>query len=148
MSAKIRIYTDAATWNNSYKRKENNFTILPIDKIEPSTQELTLSGFIADMTAGFGMMKSYDLDKNPSYYDFTVTKTLKDIVEGAPGTGVKSENKVLLINMGQFVPTTAGSLGGYKFTTRAFATERGVYVGSDKTNANRIQLKITYGTKK
>ncbi len=148
MSAKIRIYTDAATWNNSYKRKENNFTILPIDEKNTSTQVLTLSGFIADMTAGFGMMKSYDLDKNPSYYDFTVTKTLKDIVEGAPGTGIKSENKVLLINMGQFVPTTAGTLGGYKFTTRAFATERGVYVGSDKTNANRIQLKITYGTKK
>ncbi|WP_265131660.1 DUF4270 domain-containing protein [Chryseobacterium oranimense] len=146
MSAKIRIYTDAATWSNNYKRTTDNLMILPV--VKDANGLLTSSGFLSDLTSGFGMIKSYDLDKNPSYYDFTVTKTLKDIVEGAPGTGVKSENKVLLINMGQFVPTTAGSLGGYKFTTRAFATERGVYVGSDKTNANRIQLKITYGTKK
>ncbi|MBB6372374.1 DUF4270 family protein [Chryseobacterium shigense] len=148
MNAKIRIYTDAASWSNSYKRIENNFTILPVDKIDTSTQVITLSDFIADMTAGFGMMRSYDLDKNPSYYDFTVTKTVKDIIEGVPGTGVKSENKVLLINIGEFVQTTAGAWAGYKYTKRAFATERGVYVGSDKTNSKRIQLQITYGIKK
>ncbi|MGG5209917.1 DUF4270 family protein [Chryseobacterium sp. MIQD13] len=142
MSAKIRIYTDAATWSNSYKRMDNNFTILPIDSKDTSTQVLTSSGFISDVTAGFAMMKAYDLDKNPSYYDFTVTKTVKDIVEGT------AANKELLINIGQFILTTAGVPGGYKYTSRAFATERGVYVGTDKTNANRIQLKITYGTKK
>ncbi|UWX59052.1 DUF4270 domain-containing protein [Chryseobacterium oranimense] len=140
MSAKIRIYTDAATWSNNYKRTTDNLMILPV--VKDSNGLLTSSGFISDLTAGFGMIKSYDLDKNPSYYDFVVTKTVKDIVEGS------ETNKILLVNTGKFVLTTAGALGGYKFTTRGFATERGVYVGSDKTNANRIQLKITYGTKK
>jgi len=141
VSAKIRIYTDAATWSNNYRRTKNNFTILPIDKIDPVTKELTSSGFISDLSVGFTWLNSYDLDKNPSYYDFTVTKTVKDIVEGA------SENKTLLINYGQFISTGTAFLG-YKYSSRAFATERGVYVGTDKNNPNRIQLKITYGTKK
>lgn len=141
MNARIRIFTDASTWSNNYRRTRDNFTILPVVK-DATTGLLTSSAFIADLTAGFGMMKSYDLDKNPSYYDFTVTKTVKDIVEGT------ETNKTLLVNMGQFVSTTTGAAAGYKFTTRAFATERGVFVGTDKTNPNRIQLKITYGTKK
>ncbi|KFF07997.1 DUF4270 family protein [Chryseobacterium luteum] len=142
ISAKIRIFTDAATWSNKYRRKDNNLTILPIDKRDASTQVITLSDFIADMNAGFGMMKSYDLDKNPSYYDFIVTKTVKDIVEAGKA------NKDLLINMGNFIPTEANVLAGYKYTSRSFATERSVFVGSDKNNPNRIQLNIIYGTKK
>lgn len=148
MSAKIRIYTDDATWSNNYKRIENNFNILPVVK-DATTGLLTSSDFIADTKKGFVWLKSYDLDKNPSYYDFTVTKAVKDIIEGDPeNSGVRAENKVLLINIGNFVPTTAGTPGGYKYTSRAFATERGVYVGSDKTNSKRIQLQITYGIKK
>ncbi|HBV16317.1 DUF4270 family protein [Chryseobacterium carnipullorum] len=145
MSASIRIFTDAATWSNNYRRKANNFTMLPYTT-NKTTGLLELKSFTADVTAGFGLMRSYDLDKNPSYYDFIVTKTVKDIVEAKEGE--EKENSILLVNMGEFVPTTTGPAAGYKFTTRAFATERGVYVGTDKTNPNRIQLKITYGTKK
>jgi hypothetical protein len=141
ISAKIRIFTDASTWSNNYRRTNNNFSILPIDKKDTATEVLTSSGFIKDIDAGFAWLKSYNLDKNPSYYDFTVTKTVKDIVEGT------TENKALLVNIGQFVSTGTSFLG-YKYTTRAFATERGVFVGSDKTNANRIQLNVIYGTKK
>ncbi|MDN5477521.1 MAG: DUF4270 domain-containing protein [Chryseobacterium sp.] len=141
MSASIRIFTDAATWSNNYKRKANNFNLVPLAKNE-KTGLLEPTGFTSDLTAGFGLMRSYDLDKNPSYYDFVVTKTVKDIVEGG------KDNNILLINMGDFVLTTAGAYGGYKFTSRSFATERAVFVGSDKNNAKRIQLKVTYGTKK
>ena len=139
ISAKIRIYRDASSWTNNYRKTTGNFTIVK----KPITGVLTSAGFISDMSAGFvNWLVPSDLTNNPSYYDFTVTKTVKDIVEG------KEANQALLINMGKFVPTEANTFAGYKFTTRAFATERGVFVGSDKTNANRIQLKIIYGTKK
>ncbi|MDQ0780347.1 DUF4270 family protein [Chryseobacterium sp. W4I1] len=140
VSAKIRIYTDDSSWKNNYRKKADNFTILPV--IKGSDQLLTSSGFISDLSAGFVWLKSNDLDKNPSSYDFTVTKTVKDIVEGAEA------NKILLINMGKFLTSDTQKYVGYKNTTRAFATERGVYVGTNKNNPNRIQLKITYGTKK
>lgn len=142
VSAKIRLYTDDVAWNNNYRRTNNNFTILPIDSRDSGTEVITYSGYIADLTAGFTWLKSYDLDKNPSYYDFTVTKAVKDIVEG--GTAV---NKTLLINVGQFI-STGTSFVGYKYSSRAFATERNVFIGSDKNNVNRVQLKVTYGTKK
>lgn len=137
ISAKIRIFTDPS-WNNNYRKTEENFTIVK----KPVTGVLTSGGFISDISAGFDWLKSSDSTNKPAYYDFTVTKTVKDIVEGT------QENQALLINMGKFVPTEANVFAGYKYTSRAFATERGVYVGSDKTNPNRIQLKITYGTKK
>lgn len=140
VSAKIRIFTDTQTWNNKYRRTANNFTILPLTK-DPVTGVLAPKSFISDLSAGFSWLKSYDLDKNPSYYDFTVTKTVKDIVEGT------EDNKLLLIDFGQFI-SSGNSFVGYKYSSRAFATERAVFVGTDKNNANRIQLKVIYGTKK
>ncbi|MCT2561254.1 DUF4270 domain-containing protein [Chryseobacterium herbae] len=146
VSAKIRIYTDEAVWKNNLRRKQENLTISPIDS---GTPLLTSSAFLADITAGFDWLKSA-IDQDPSYYEFTVTKTVKDIIEGNPlNNGVRTENKLLLINMGEFTPTTANTFGGFKFTSRAFETERAVFVGSkDKNNKYRMQLKVTYGTKK
>lgn len=139
VSAKIRIYTDAS-WNNKYKKIADNFTLLPLTKDEKTGLDLPKS-FLTDTSVGFTWLRSYDLDKNPSYYEFTVTKTVKDIVEGT------ETNKLLSLNIGKFVMSDTAPLG-YRYTKRAFETERGVYVGSDKTNPNRIQLRVIYGTKK
>ncbi|WP_080778163.1 DUF4270 family protein [Chryseobacterium phocaeense] len=146
VSAKIRIYTDLATWNNKYKRTANNFTLLPLTETAAGSGIYTPKDFLTDTSIGFSWINSYDLDKNPSYYEFTVTKTVKDIVEKA-ADGTTKENKPLLLNVGKFILSDNGRVG-YRFTERAFATERGVFVGSDAGNPNRIQLKITYGTKK
>lgn len=143
MSAKIRIYTDAA-WYNKFRKAGNNLTIVPAKKNDV-TSLLEPTNFLSDMIAGFpNWLVPGDLDKNPSYYDFTVTKAVKDIVE----TDEVKTNSPLLINMGQFVSTAAGPLAGYKFTSRAFEMERAVFVGTDKNNPNSIQLKVTYGIKK
>ncbi|WP_083535251.1 DUF4270 family protein [Chryseobacterium kwangjuense] len=146
VSAKIRIYTDLATWNNKYKRTANNFTLLPLTETTAGSGIYTPKEFLTDTSIGFNWLNSYDLDKNPSYYEFTVTKTVKDIVEKA-ADGTTKENKPLLLNIGKFILSDNGRVG-YRFTDRAFATERGVFVGSDAGNPNRIQLKITYGIKK
>lgn len=143
MSAKIRIYTDAA-WYNKFRKAGNNLTIVPAKKNDV-TSLLEPTNFLSDMIAGFpNWLAPGDLDKNPSYYDFTVTKAVKDIVE----TDEVKTNSPLLINMGQFINTAAGPLAGYKFTSRAFEMERAVFVGTDKNNPNSIQLKVTYGIKK
>ncbi|SHG69761.1 DUF4270 family protein [Chryseobacterium sp. OV279] len=143
MSAKVRIYTDAA-WYNKFRKAGNNLTIVPAKKNDV-TSLLEPTNFLSDMIAGFpNWLAPGDLDKNPSYYDFTVTKAVKDIVE----TDEVKTNSPLLINMGQFINTAAGPLAGYKFTSRAFEMERAVFVGTDKNNPNSIQLKVTYGIKK
>jgi hypothetical protein len=142
VGAKIRIYTDATNWNNAYA-KPTKFTLLPVDS-KAATGELISSTFTQDMLLGFTPYKMYDLDKNPAYYDFTVTKTVKDIVE----TG--AENKTLVINLGEFLALSSSTttLAGYKYTSRSFAMDRAVFVGTDASSANRIQLLVTYGTKK
>lgn len=147
VSAKIRIYTDQATWSNKYKRAADNFTLLPLTETAANSGVFTPKEFLTDTSIGFNWIRSYDLDKNPSYYEFTVTKTVKDIVEKA-ADGSRQPNKPLLLNIGKFILSDNGRVG-YRFTERAFATERGVFVGSDPNNPERrIQLKITYGTKK
>ncbi|MDP9961948.1 DUF4270 family protein [Chryseobacterium lathyri] len=147
VSARIRIYTDEVVWKNNYKRIDNNFTLLPLTKDEKTNLEVP-KDFLTDTSVGFNWIRSYDLDKNPSYYEFTVTKTVKDIVEQA-ADGTTKENKPLLLNMGKFILSDGTKRLGYRFTERAFATERGVFVGSDENNPEkRIQLKIIYGTKK
>ncbi|MFN1217254.1 DUF4270 family protein [Chryseobacterium kwangjuense] len=146
VSAKIRIYTDQATWSNKYKRTADNFTLLPLTETAANSGVFTPKEFLTDTSIGFNWIRSYDLDKNPSYYEFTVTKTVKDIVEKA-ADGSRQPNKPLLLNIGKFILSDNGRVG-YRFTDRAFATERGVFVGSDAGNPNRIQLKITYGIKK
>jgi len=148
VSARIRIYTDEVAWKNNYKRMDNNFTLVPAVSKKVNNKDVFVpESFLADTSVGFNWIRSYDLDKNPSYYEFTVTKTVKDIVEKA-ADGTTKENKPLLLNIGKFVLSDGTTRIGYRFTERAFATERGVFVGSDENNPERrIQLKITYGTK-
>jgi len=78
---------------------------------------------------------------------------VKDLVEGKTETvnGVEQPvtNKPLWINAGTFAANATGTLLGVRNTTRAFDMNRVILTGSlDKTNANRVQLKVTYATKK
>lgn len=144
INARIRIYTDATAWNNKYA-KPTGFTILQKDK---DTDGKETTNFTTDLlnligSNNFAIYKSYDLDKNPAYYDFTVTKSVKDIVEG----GADNTNKYFKIDLGSFLSTSTGTFAGYQYTSRTYARDRAVFVGSDPSNANRVQLKIIYGTK-
>ncbi|SHK91272.1 DUF4270 family protein [Chryseobacterium polytrichastri] len=149
ISAKIRVYTDDVNWTNQYA-KPKNFTIVQRDKDANgvttafTTDLLNLTG-----ANNFAIYRAYDLDKNPTYYDFTVTKSVKDIVEASDGTLTDEAiaNKYFKIDMGNFLTNTAGSLAGYQYTSRPYAVDRAVFIGSNSTNAHRIQLIIIYGTK-
>lgn len=146
ISAKIRIYTDASAWNNKYS-KPNSFTFLQKDKETASSPVKTT--FTTDLTTltgvpGYAMYKTFNLDKNPAYYEFTVTKSLKDLVE----TGVSNEFKYYRIDLGGFLNNSDNTgLLGPKYTARSFSRDRAVFVGSDAGNANQIKLRVTYGTK-
>ena len=153
ISAKIRIYTDKTEWNNPYNKPvASDFTIVQKDKDE--TGKITTS-FIADYTsfgAAFIPVRAYDRDKNPTYYDFTVTQSLKNIVEG----NKDYTNQYFKLDLAEFLGTSSGSLAGYSYTSRSFSPFRAVFVGSDPNNdkddttvtPNEIKLRVTFGTKK
>ncbi|MBV8326280.1 DUF4270 family protein [Chryseobacterium sp.] len=139
VSARIRMYVDTGkTWNNKHSvYTDRKFTLLPVDN---STGVNTISDFTKDFLAGSPI---YTVNQDPLYYDFVVTRTIKDIVENA------QTNKLLLINLGSFIKSqSTGGYFGAKFSTRAFDMNRAVLIGSDKNSDNRIQLRVTYGTKK
>ena len=147
LSAKIRVYMDPASWKNTNSTEDRKFTINPIAGTPVDFSKLT---FTSDLTAGLGLY-NYNIDKG--YYDFIVTKTVKDLVEGKTETvnGVVQPvtNKPLWISAGTFAANATGALLGVRNTTRAFDMNRVIFTGSlDKTNANRVQLKVTYATKK
>ncbi|UFH31335.1 DUF4270 domain-containing protein [Chryseobacterium sp. C-71] len=145
VSAKIRMYTDNVAWNNKYKKP----TLLTIVQKDKDTDNKETTNFTNDLlllsaTPNFAYLRAYDLDKNPAYYDFTVTQSLKEIVEA----GANYANKYFKIDMGNFLQSSTGNtLAGYQFTSRPFSTDRAVFIGSDPLNAKKIQLRVTYGTK-
>jgi len=148
ISAKIRMYTDDIAWNNKYK-KPTLLTIIQRDKDVKDTKGDEKNVFTQDLlllsaTPNFAYLKAYDLDKNQAYYDFTVTQSLKEIVE----KGLPFENKYFKVDMGNFLQSSTGTtLAGPQFTSRPFSTDRAVFIGSDPSNTKKIQLRVTYGTK-
>ncbi|MDQ1163278.1 hypothetical protein QE422_003646 [Chryseobacterium sp. SORGH_AS 447] len=154
ISAKVRIYTDPTNWNNNYA-KPTEFTFLQkyIDNVTDPAKPKTVTNFTDDVLnlsglAGYTLYKAYDLTKNPAYYDFIVTKSVKDLVEKADYNDTKKSTIYFRIDMGSFQTNSAGTgLAGHKFTTTPYNTSRAVFVGTDASNANRVQLKIIYGTK-
>lgn len=157
ISAKIRIYTDGS-WGNSNYAKPAEFTFLQKykdpTKLNPITGlPLTVTNFTDDLLslsglAGYTIYKSYDLNKNPAYYDFVVTKSVKDLVEKVDYDSTKRNTIYFRIDMGSFQTNTDGtSLAGYKFKTTPYNTSRAVFVGSNTTDPNKVQLKVIYGTK-
>ncbi len=135
MGAKIRVYTDETIWNANYD-KPSAFVFLQKDA----------TGFLPELSAlsavpNFSLVSAFDLKKNPAYYEFTVTKSLKDIVES------EAANKDFVVNVGAFKSSDTNQLLGYRADTRSFVPNRVVLVGTDASRANRIQLKVIYGTK-
>lgn len=145
ISAKIRIYTDASNWSNKYGNP-SAFSFIQKDK---DTNGNVTTNFTADVlnlvgSNNFLIYRPFDLDKNQAYYDFTVTKSVKDIVED----GKDYADKYFKIEMGAFLTSsTTGALAGYQYTARPYTRDRAVFIGSDPANAKRIQLKVIYGTK-
>ncbi|WP_449399404.1 hypothetical protein [Chryseobacterium wanjuense] len=160
IGARIRIYTDKNSWSNSYV-KPTAFTFLQKykdpAKINPVTGlPLTITNFTSDVlnlsgVLGYTIYKTYDLDKNPAYYEFVVTKSIKDFVESTDQNTIEyNKTRYFRIDMGSFLSNSNSNesgLAGYQYTSRAYNTNRAVFVGSDPSNANRVQLKVTYGTK-
>lgn len=135
ISSRIRIFTDNSIWNNNFA-KPQTFTFL--------MKEAT--AFMEDMSMfannpNFALVKAYNTDSNPAYYDFTITKSLKDVVES------NEENKDFILEMGGFLANSSGTPYGYQYTSRVVDPHRLVLVGTDPTNENRIQLKVIYGSK-
>ncbi len=151
VSAKVRIYLDPLSWKNKNSTEDRKFSILTNTLNSNGTIDYSKLGFTSDLTSGLGL---YYYKENPGYYDFVVTKTIKDLVEGKKETvsGVEQPvtNKPLVISAGTFAATATGSLLGVRNTTRAIDMNRIILTGIDKTNTNpkRIQLMVTYGTKK
>jgi len=146
ISAKIRMYTDPVAWKNHLKKP----TILTIVQKDVDADGKPTTNFTEDLlklssTPNFSYIKAYDLDKDPAYYEFVVTQSLKNIVE----SGQDYTNKYFKVDIGNFLSTT-----GYQSTSRPFALDRAVFMGTvqnnpdnDPANKYEIKLRVTYGTK-
>lgn len=148
VGAKIRMYVDPQPqkWTNlpNPVTGDRRFTLVPEIKDEKGNIDLTQ--FTSDALNGFNI---YTYHKDPEYYDFVITQTLKDIVEGKLINDKLAANNPLRINLGSFVRNAQGAAVGGKYTTRAFDMRRAVLTGTTKdANPNKIQLIVTYGTKK
>lgn len=147
LSAKIRLYS-SESWNNKYYAKPSAFVVL--DKEKTSTTTTTYS-FLKDLTTFlnsgvYKMVNAVDLDKNPAYYEISITQTLKDIIEKEA-----TSEKSITLDVGDFQRGNTGYLGK-DFTTMAYTPNRILLVGSnvpqtDGQYANRAQLKVIYSKK-
>jgi hypothetical protein len=149
VGAKIRFYVDPLSWKDKNSKNARRFSIVPITK-ENSDGTLDLSKLSLDTQTGLNL---YYYNETPEYYDFVVTKTIKDIVEGKK---VKDENgneqlvtnKPFYISLGSFVGNASGALTSGLSTARAFDMNRVIFTGTEAGNDKRAQLIVTYATKK
>ena len=117
--------------------------------------KVDLNSYLEDMSALYGtgiykLVKAYDLEKNPTYYDIGITQTFKNIIEkGNPKSGH------FVLNVGDYTVDSGGNLqgslfptdGAQNFNTRSFTPNRAVFVGTDLGNEKSAKLILTYGTK-
>ena len=143
ISAKLRFYTDVASWNNNYQ-KPSYFVVKQKD----------LNTYLEDMntlayTGIYNLVKTYDLDKNPAKYEIGITQTLKNIIEK------EARSRHFILNVGNYTYDQTGALlgsfyadlGAQNFNTRSYTPHRAVFVGTDSNNDTSAQLIITYGKK-
>ncbi len=152
VSAKIRIYTDVTSWNNNY-RKPNSFVVRQRNLTPAAGQPEYLNNYLVDLSALSGtgiynLVKSFDLLKNPAYYDIGITQTFKNIIEK------EAANYDLVLNVGDYTVDSSGSPQGaffptfaQNFNTRSFTPYRAVFVGTDPLNDKSAKLILTYGQK-
>lgn len=134
LSAKVRLYTDTNTWNNSYTK--------PVSFLVRKQGE---TDFITDLktmlsNSNYSLVKAYSTNSNSSYYDIDITKTIKDIVER------EAEAKDLIINVGEYL-TSNGNLLSEDYNNNVSSPYRAVFVGTNTANNNRPKLMVTYVTK-
>ena len=134
LSAKVRLYTDTNTWNNSYTK--------PVSFLVRKQGE---TDFITDLktmlsNSNYSLVKAYSTNSNSSYYDIDITKTIKDIVER------EAEAKDLIINIGEYL-TSKGNLVSQDYNNNVSSPYRAVFVGTNTANNNRPKLMVTYVTK-
>ena len=134
LSAKVRLYTDTNTWNNSYT-KPVGFLVRKQGETDFITDLKTMLG-----NSNYSLVKAYSTNSNPSYYDIDITKTIKDIVEK------EVEAKDLIVNIGEYL-TSNGNLVSENYNNNVSSPYRAVFVGTNTTNNNRPKLMVTYVTK-
>ncbi|MDN3694689.1 DUF4270 family protein [Chryseobacterium tructae] len=148
VGATIRVYMDKdKTWTKPHAiDADRKFILTPFTYKADNTIDYSKWSFSADTSKGFPI---YYHVTSSEYYDFVVTQTLKDIVEGKTVTGQTQKtfasNDPLLINAGSFLRDSKGAAYGPRFTTRAIDMNRIVMIGSDKSD-KRIRLRVTYST--
>ncbi|REC72958.1 DUF4270 family protein [Epilithonimonas hispanica] len=150
VSAKIRLYNDAATWNNKYKKPSNMLV-----------KNRVLKGFLPDMTslssAGYSLLKTANLSTEDAYYDIGITASLKTIIEDDT-YNPNTTDRDYIINLGSYLTdTTTGVLLGQYYNTRAYNPYRVVLKGTvdaqnvgkqiDAKSSKEAQLRLIY-TKK
>ncbi|WP_379965394.1 DUF4270 family protein [Epilithonimonas sp. UC225_85] len=128
VSAKIRIYNDEASWNNSYKKP---YSLLVKEK--DSTR------FLPDMTdlanAGYSLIKTANLSTKDAYYDIGITSSLKKIIEDGNYDTTKITAKDFTINLGSYLANSStGQLLGQSYNNRAYTPYRIVFKGTDSNN--------------
>ena len=134
LSAKVRLYTDTNTWNNSYT-KPVGFLVRKQGETDFITDLKTMLG-----NSNYSLVKAYSTNSNPSYYDIDITKTIKDIVEK------EAEAKDLIVNIGEYL-TSKGNLVSQDYNNNVSSPYRAVFVGTNTANNNRPKLMVTYVTK-
>lgn len=146
VSAKIRVYNDDTSWNNSYK-KPSNFLVRERGAVKDSMR------FLPDMTtlssAGYSLIKTANLSTKEAYYEIGITKSLKDIVEG------DSTIRAFRVDVGSYlINSSTGVLLGQNYNNRAYTPFRIVLKGTDPNNTGQAitkskmaQLRLIY-TKK
>ena len=134
LSAKVRLYTDTNTWNNSYT-KPVSFLVRKQGETDFITDLKTMLG-----NSNYSLVKAYSTNSNPSYYDIDITKTIKDIVEK------EVEAKDLIVNIGEYL-TSNGNLVSENYNNNVSSPYRAVFVGTNAANNNRPKLMVTYVTK-
>jgi hypothetical protein len=144
LSAKIRLYSDEVLWNNSYAKPETLTTLVK----SIGTDNTTTYSFFPDKdvfaySGVYKMVNAVDLNKNPAYYEISITQFVKNIIEK------EEANKPISINIGNFqTSSSTGALLGTEYTTKAYTPNRIVLVGSDANNTQyKAQLKIIYSKK-
>ena len=139
ISAKLRFYTDASTWSNNYE-KPSSFTVMQY-------KGKNVYDFLADMSAlsyasNYSLVKGFDLNKNPAYYDIDITQTIKNSVEK------EDDNLPLIVKMGKYLSSSStGALIGQNNDDRIYTPNRVVLVGTQAGHEKRAQLLVTYSKK-
>jgi hypothetical protein len=131
------LYSDETIWNNTYAK--------PTDFLFNTKNATTFISDIATLAGapGFQLIKYYNIDNNPAYYDITITKSLKDIVE------TDAANNDFVLNVGSYLKNSqTGAYFGLNYHDRAYNPNRLVVVGTTQdANPKRLQLNVTYGKK-